>query len=178
MAKSQRQDQRSLGLKSRISVEKNSGANKLKYGGQEQKKTAQSQFKPDRQIGIVRAAFASDQSQIVPFLPKSLAGEGSVSMARNAMSHRSNRWLKPSPVVRFTVVASSINWGSSECRYRMAAQTHRSENQDPLPAAHQAKKQEESRRNAHACAAHKHQRGHQRESHGETRPENSVHQRF
>src|SRR5512135_217307 len=73
--KSQRQDQCSLGLKSRISVEEKTGADKLKNGSQEQKKTTQSQFKPDRQVGIVRAAFASDQRQIGQFLPKSLADE-------------------------------------------------------------------------------------------------------
>src|SRR5579864_7119779 len=71
----QRQDQRSLGMKSRVSIQKNSRADKLEYGSKEQKKATQTQFQPDRQVGIVRPAFASYQSQIVQFLPESLAGE-------------------------------------------------------------------------------------------------------
>src|ERR1700674_1360200 len=68
--KSQRQDQSSLRLKSRISIEKKPGADKLKTGTKEQKKTAQTQFKPDCQVGIVRAAFATHKIQIRQFLPK------------------------------------------------------------------------------------------------------------
>src|SRR5260221_428440 len=62
-------------LAMRTSVEKKSGANILKYGSEKQKETPQTQFKPDCQVGIVRAAYASHQIQISQFLPKSLANE-------------------------------------------------------------------------------------------------------
>src|SRR5260370_36526855 len=49
--------------------------------------------------------------------PKRWPRKGSLLIASIAMSHRSNRWLNPSPVVTSTRVALSTNSLFTECRY-------------------------------------------------------------
>src|SRR5579871_5927339 len=65
-----------MGTESNISKENECGANKLNNDHQEQEQSAEAQFEPHRKIGVMRAAFTSDEQQIRQFLTKTLSNDG------------------------------------------------------------------------------------------------------